>query len=252
MANMIVDMVKAIAGIDLSECDDIFPSSNGDGCWFVGVTHDGVKYRTVKVIGNTIEFYVTHPTTQKVPNIRITLGVVGKEYPLTPPPALSTRSKTETETAAKTLVEFKGKHTRFPDTDEDKVATLDKDILFYSANPKEWTKKLEDKCAPPLDKTKAFEKGESSSNISGMIGLRIYENKRRKLLRVASRDDLLARKIDEHFRKEMRAVNSDITMGPCGDLTFTFQTSSMECIPEMKTLTEFIVIGCRYYYMRLV
>jgi hypothetical protein len=222
MANMIIDIVKAIAGIDLSKCDDIFPSSNGDGCWFVGVTHDGVKYRTVKVIGNAIEFYVNHPTTQKVPNIRITLGVVGKEYPLTPPPALSTRSKTETETAAKTLVEFKGKHTRFPDTDEDKGAPLDK--------------------------------GESSSrpnNISGMIGLRIYENKR-KLLRVKSRDDLLARKIDEHFRKEMRAVNSDITMGPRGDLTFTFQTSSMECIPEMKTLTEFIVIGCRYYYKRVV
>lgn len=169
-------------------------------------------------------------------------------------------TRVEETIAAKTLVEFKGKHTRFPDED--------KDILFYSANPKEWTKKLEDKCAPPLDKTKAivnielfdktaFEKGESSSrprpnNISGMIGLRIYENKRRKLLHVASRDDLLARKIDEHFRKEMRAVNSDINIGPRGDITFTFQTSSMECIPEMKTLTEFIVIGCKYYYMRVV
>jgi hypothetical protein len=85
-----------------------------------------------------------------------------------------------------------------------------------------------------------------------MIGLRIYENKRRKLLRVESRDDLIAREIDNHLRKEMRAVKSDITMGPRGDLTFTFQTSSMECIPEMKTLTEFIVIGCRYYYSRLV
>jgi hypothetical protein len=153
-------------------------------------------------------------------------------------------TRVEETTAAKTLVEFKGKHTRFPDSDDEK------DILFYCANPKEWTKKLEDKSA-------VFEKGESSSrprpnSISGMIGLRIYENKRRKLLRVGSVDDLLARKIDEHFRKEMRAVNSDITMGPRGDLTFTFQTSSMECIPEMKTLTEFIVDGCTYYYMRLV
>jgi hypothetical protein len=243
MANMIIDIVKATSGIDLSECDDSFPSSNGDGCWFVGVTHDGVKYRTVKVIGNTIEFYVNHPTTQKVPNIRITLGVVGKEYPLTPPPALSTRSKTETETAAKTLVEFKGKHTRFPDTDEDKGAPLDKDILFYCANPTEWKKKLEDKGAP-------LDKGESSSNISGMIGLRIYETKR-KLLRVKSRDDLLARKIDEHFRKEMRAVKSDISVGPRGDITFTFQTSSMECIPVGGMFHEFIVIGCRYYYKRV-
>jgi hypothetical protein len=142
------------------------------------------------------------------------------------PAALSTRSKTEIETAAKTLVEFKGKHTRFPDSDED-----------------------EDKCAPPL------EKGESSArpnNISGMMGLKIYENKRRKLLRVESVGDLIARKIDEHFRKEMHAVKSDMNMGPRGDLTFTFQTSSMECIPEMKTLTEFIVDGCTYYYMRLV
>jgi hypothetical protein len=247
MANMIIDIVKATSGIDLSECDDSFPCLDGCVCWFVGVTHDGVKYRTVKVIGNAIEFYVNHPTTQKVPNIRITLGVVGKEYPLTPPPALSTRSKTETETAAKTLVEFKGKHTRFPDSDEDedKGAPLDKDILFYCANPKEWTKKLEDKVA-------VFEKGESSSNISGMMGLKIYENKRRKLLRVESVGDLIARKIDNHLRKEMHAVKSDMTMGSRGDLTFTFQTSSMDCIPEMKTLTEFIVDGCTYYYMRLV
>lgn len=235
---MIIDMVKAIAGIDLSKCDDIFPSSNGDGCWFVGVTHDGVKYRTVKVIGNAIEFYVNHPNTQKEPNIRITLGVVGNEYPLTPPPALSTRSKTETETAAKTLVEFKGKHTRFPDTEEDK------DILFYCANPSEWTKKIEDKGAH-------LDKGESS-NISGMMGLRIYENKRRKLLRVESVGDLLARKIDNHLRKEMRAVKSDMTMGSRGDLTFTFQTSSSAYIPAMKMLTEFIVNGYTYYYMRTV
>ena len=136
--------------------------------------------------------------------------------------ALSTRSKTEIETAAKTLVEFKGKHTRFPDDSTESV------------------------------KTKAFEKGESSSNISGMIGLRIYENKRRKLLHVESVGDLIARKIDNHLRKEMRAVKSDMSMGSRGDLTFTFQTSSMECIPEMKTLTEFIVDGYRYYYARLV
>jgi hypothetical protein len=240
MANMIIDIVKATSGIDLKASSMIVPTTD-DGFWFMNVPYNGVTYRTVKVIGNAIEFYENHPTTQKIPNIRITLGVVGKEYPLTPPPALSTRSKTETETAAKTLVEFKGKHTRFPDSD-------DEDILFYCANPKEWTKKLEDKGAP-------LDEGETSSrpnNISGMIGLRIYENKRRKLLRVESVDALLARKIDEHFRKEMRAVKSDITMGPRGDLTFTFQTSSMECIPEMKTLTEFIVIGCRYYYMRVV
>jgi hypothetical protein len=237
MANMIIDMVKVIAGIDLSKCDDSFPNSDDCVCWFVGVTHDGVKYRTVKVIGNAIEFYVNHPNTQKDPNIRITLGVVGKEYPRAPPPALSTRSKTEIETAAKTLVEFKGKHTRFPDTDED-----EKDIR---ANPSEWTKKLEDKGA-------VFEKGESSSNISGMMGLRIYENKRRKLLRVESVGDLLARKIDNHLRKEMRAVKSDMTMGSRGDLTFTFQTSSSAYIPAMKMLTEFVVNGYTYYYMRAV
>lgn len=160
----------------------------------------------------------------------------------------STRT-VETE-AAKTLVEFKGKHTRFPDSD-DESAELDSTLPLPS-NPKAWRTNLEDK-GTPLDKS-VFEKGESSSrpnNISGMIGLKIYENKR-KLLRVESRDDLIARKIDEHLRKEMRTVKSDITIGPRGDLTFTFQTSSMECIPAGGMFHEFIVIGCRYYYKRVV
>jgi hypothetical protein len=147
--------------------------------------------------------------------------------------------RVEETAAAKTLVEFKGKHTRFPDT----VETVDeKDILFYCANPTEWTKKLEDK-------------GETSSrptNISGMMGLKIYENKRRKLLRVESVDDFISREIDNQLRKEMHAVTSEMSMGSRGELTFTFQTSSMECIPEMKTLTEFIVNDRTYYYMRLV
>jgi len=163
----------------------------------------------------------------------------------TVPPRHSTRA-VETA-AAKTLVEFKGVHTRFTD-DED---------LPNPLNPKKGRsyRTRATKESSWVTKDKPSDKGESSTqpnNISGMIGLRIYENKRRKLLRVESRDDLIAREIDNHLRKEMRAVKSDITMGPRGDLTFTFQTSSMECIPEMKTLTEFIVIGCRYYYSRLV
>ena len=224
----IIDMVLAIAGVDLKMCSDNFPTSS-DGWWFVNVTYNGVTYRTVKVIGNAIEFYENHPTKQKDPNIRITVGVVGKEYhpvrtsPQQPP------------------VEFKGVHTRFTDDDE-------KDILFYSANPKAWRKKLEDKAT-------AIEKGETSSrpnNISGMMGLKIYENKRRKLLRVESVDDIISREIHNQLRKEMRAVTYDMSMGSRGELTFTFQTSSMECIPEMKTLTEFIVNDRKYYYSRIV
>jgi hypothetical protein len=154
----------------------------------------------------------------------------------------------EETAAANTLVEFKGVHTRFPDTDE----PVDEEDVSIPA-PKAQRKK---KATTALSKTAAvLDKGETSSrpnNISGMIGLRIYENKRRKLLRVESVDDHIAREIHNQLRKEMRAVTSDMSMGSRGELTFTFQTSTMECIPEMKTLTEFIVIGCRYYYMRLV
>jgi hypothetical protein len=145
----------------------------------------------------------------------------------------STRTSTAMETAAKTLVEFKGVHTRFPDSDDE-------------SPPKPSKKKKA---------TTAIEKGETSTrpnNISVMMGLKIYENKRRKLVRVESVDDFISREIHNQLRKEMHAVTSDMSMGSRGELTFTFQTSSMEYIPEMKTLTEFIVIGCTYYYSRVV
>jgi len=185
---------------------------------------DLFTYQSFEVCGNTVS-YVNATLLKELGGKKVGAEIAEIQLnvstgKITVPRRRSAR--TDEIAAAKTLVEFKGVHTRFPDTDE------------------------------PVDD----EKDESSSrthpnNISGMIGLRIYETKR-KLLRVASRDDLLARKIDEYLRKEMRAVKSDITVGPRGDITFTFQTSSMECIPEMKTITEFIVIGCRYYYMRVV
>jgi hypothetical protein len=212
----IIDMVLAIAGVDLNMCSDNFHTSS-DGWWFVNVPYNGVTYRTVKVIGNAIEFYENHPTKQKDPNIRITMGVVSTE------PAPKKKKPT--------VVEFKGVHTRFPDDDE------------------------KSEVVSPNAKATAIEKGETSTrpnNISGMMGLKIYENKRRKLVRVESVDDFISREIHNQLRKEMHAVTYDMSMGSRGELTFTFQTSSMECIPAVKTLTEFIVNDRKYYYSRVV
>jgi hypothetical protein len=229
----IIDMVLAIAGVDLKMCSDNFHTSS-DGWWFVNVPYNGVTYRTVKVIGNAIEFYENHPTKQKDPNIRITMGVVGKEYPLTTPAHVTHNP-----------VEFKGVHTRFEDSDNEE--SLDAE----SATPKPKKKRA---VAPRKKKATEVEKGETSSrpdNISGMMGLKIYENKR-KLLRVESVDDSVSRSIDNHLRKEMRAVTSDMSMGRRGELTFTFQTSSFENIPPEKTFVEFIVNDRKYYYSRFV
>lgn len=183
---------------------------------------DLFTYQSFEVCGNTVS-YVNATLLKELGGKKVGAEIAEIQLnvstgKITVPRRRSAR--TDEIAAAKTLVEFKGVHTRFPDTE-------------------------------PVDD----EKDESSSrthpnNISGMIGLRIYENKR-KLLRLASVEHLFARKIYEHFCKEMRAVKSDISAGPRGDITFTFQTSSMECIPERGMFHEFIVLGCRYYYKRM-
>ena len=79
-----------------------------------------------------------------------------------------------------------------------------------------------------------------------MITLKLYENKR-KLLKTDTGGDIVS-----HILKNVRAGTSDVSTGGRGELSVTFQTSSMECIPEMNTFVEFIVNDHKYYYKRIV
>ncbi len=85
MATQIVaSMVLAITGIDLMKSDDNFPTHD-DGMWFCGVTYNDTKYRTVKVVGDVIEFFKNHPLSQNnIPDIRYVLGIVEEERSLPP------------------------------------------------------------------------------------------------------------------------------------------------------------------------
>jgi hypothetical protein len=136
-------------------------------------------------------------------------------------PALSTRSKTEMETAAKTLVEFQGKHTRFPEEDSGVPEDDEQDI----GNEGFVMPKTENR----------------------MVTLKIYENKR-KLFKFDSDNK------KDVIKSVLKATNGEIATGvpldeptSRGALLVTLLASSD--IP-MNTLTEFG--DTKMYYMRVV
>lgn len=117
-----------------------------------------------------------------------------------------TRSETA---AAKTLVEFKGKHTRFPDTD-DKTKVLDK--------------------GTPLDK------GESSK--TGVVTLKLYEHKR-KLFKP---DSSIKEYVIKYILSHVNGTLVEETTGPRGELLVTLRPSNE--IPK-NVLLPFTVCTAR-------
>jgi hypothetical protein len=141
--------------------------------------------------------------------------------------ALSTRSKTEMETAAKTLVEFQGKHTRFEEEETDGIVWLGNEgfemptrtektddtstevdyTIPLPSDPKSWREKME--------------KGESSSSQKKTYTVKIYENKR-KLLRPDS-------SIKKYFLKSIEVATEGLitseSTGTRGEILVTIETS---------------------------
>ena len=135
----------------------------------------------------------------------------------------STRSNTELESAAKTLVEFKGVHTRF------------------SEEPAEPVKRAK------KDKSPALDEGESSR--TGTVTLKFYENKR-KLFRP---DSSIKEYVIKGILKALNGKMIEESTGPRGELLVNIRTS-IEIEP--KTLTEFTVCTARNrirtcYYARV-
>jgi hypothetical protein len=126
--------------------------------------------------------------------------------------------------AAKTLVEFKGKHTRFPDDDDEN--------LPRPSNSKARRTKLE---------VSVLEKGESSK--TGVVTLKLYENKR-KLFKPDS-------EIKQHVLNDLPGKLVEETVGSRGELLVTIRPSNEI---HMNTLTEFFVHGCSKvcYFSRVI
>jgi len=129
MAFAIFPIVKAMFGVDLSDCEDSFTMTNGFR--FSGVTYRGVKYRIVTLTDDKLEFYQGHPSEQVHPNIRYTVGIIEESYPL--------GSATAPTSTKKPAVEFTGVHTRFPDSEpEPEPEPEKKKVAPPPLKKKEW------------------------------------------------------------------------------------------------------------------
>lgn len=107
--------------------------------------------------------------------------------------------------AAKTLVEFKGVHTRFPEEDEDK--SVDLDTIPLPSEPKVWRE----------DKTKVLDKGESSK--TGVVTLKLYEHKR-KLFKP---DSSIKEYVIKSILSQVNGTLIEETTGPRGELLVTLR-----------------------------
>lgn len=139
----------------------------------------------------------------------------------------------ETETEAKTLVEFKGKHTRFQDSDDENVIWLGNEgfELPLPSNPKAWRTKLE-------DKTKVLDKGESSK--TGVVTLKLYEHKR-KLFKP---DSSIKEYVIKYILSHVNGTLVEETTGPRGELLVTLRSPESEQIPK-NVLLPFTVCTAR-------
>ncbi len=131
----------------------------------------------------------------------------------TVPRGESSKGKPEEETiAAKTLVEFKGKHTRFPEEEEDFESSLP-----LPSDPKAWRE----------DKTKVLDKGESSK--TGVVTLKLYEHKRKLFKSDSSIKEYVIKSILSHVNG---GTLVEETTGPRGELLVTLRPAE-EIMPNV-------------------
>lgn len=161
-------------------------------------------------------------------------------------PALSnasTRATTAMETAAKTLIEFKGKHTRFPDSTEVEDDEPDTRVCAHEdSEDAVWLGNERFVLPPPVRPDPA----------PTVVTLKLYENKR-KLFKP---DSTINKYVIDSVIKATNGILVEESTGPRGCLMLNVRTS-MEL--TKNTLTEFTVCTSRsgrgtrkMYYSRVV
>lgn len=133
---------------------------------------------------------------------------------------VSTRATTAMETAAKTLVEFKGKHTRFTDAED---STTVEDNVSWLGN--------EGFVLPTVHQA--------------VVTLKIYENKRK----LYKPDSTLDKYVLDSVTKAVNGTLIENSTGSRGELLVKLAASDE--IP-MKTLFEFTSGTRKFYYSRVV